>query len=87
MSVDTTRVKPAERPLDLQPGRDHDAIDIHRDRVQAQPRNNVRDHGRVQRLQPSTVCMVNWVSHRLTVRAVGSPRNRQNRRKTGSSAT
>jgi hypothetical protein len=46
------RVEPAERPLDLQPRRDDHAIDIHGHGVQAQPRDDVRNHRGIQRLQP-----------------------------------
>ena len=46
------RVEPAEGPLDLQPGRDHHAVDIDRPRAHAQRRQHARDHRRVDRLQP-----------------------------------
>jgi hypothetical protein len=46
------RVVPSERALHSQPGRDHHAIDIHRDRVQPQAGDDVLDHGSIQRLEP-----------------------------------
>lgn len=46
------RIEAAEGTRDLQTGRDHYAIDVDRQRAQAQPRQHVRDHRGIKRLQP-----------------------------------
>ena len=45
------RVEPAKGAFDLQPGRDHHAIDIDRDRAESERRHHARNHAGVQILQ------------------------------------